>query len=148
MAYPTRGIELVVPSKVDIALGQPWGVNFARRGHEYAVRFYPSGLDIERDGQKVRRWDDVPPAVQAIITKSRDTYSQSMAPEGWAMTYTEVECLHLISEAADLYAMELGLLRPWCAARQAEYHAAHDTARCLFNAASRAYARHRALTQS
>lgn len=78
MAYPTKGIELVVPSKAEVPfLG--WGARFARGGHEYEVRYLPSGLAIERDRAKVRRWDDVPAAVQRLIVKTRETYGAAFA---------------------------------------------------------------------
>jgi hypothetical protein len=76
--YPTRGIELVVPSNAELPfLG--WGANFNRRGHDYGVRFLPSGLSIERDGVRVARWDDVPAMVQKIIVKTREAYAPSFA---------------------------------------------------------------------
>jgi hypothetical protein len=78
MAYPTKGIELVVPSNAELPfLG--WGANFTRRGHDYVVRYLPSGLSIERDGVQVRRWDDVPVQVQKLIVKVRNTYAASFA---------------------------------------------------------------------
>ena len=36
MAYPAKGIELVVPSNAELPF-TGWGANFTRRGHEYAV---------------------------------------------------------------------------------------------------------------
>jgi len=74
MAYPTKGIELVVPSNAELPfLG--WGANFRRGNHDYAVRYLPSGLSIERDGRRVTRWDDLPATVQRLIVKTRETYA-------------------------------------------------------------------------
>ncbi len=73
--YPTRGVELIVPSNAELQItGCGYGVNFSRRGHDYQVRYHASGLAIERDGVKVRRWDDLPASIQAIITKSRSMF--------------------------------------------------------------------------
>ena len=72
MTYPTRGVELIVPSNVELAITRSgYGVNFNRRGHDYEVRYHPSGLAITRDGVKIRRWDDLPANVMTIIIKSR-----------------------------------------------------------------------------
>ena len=76
MAYPTTGIELIVPSKATLPF-EGWGARFARRGREYEVRFLLSGLSITVDGEKVKRWDDVPKRVQQLIIKTRDNYSDS-----------------------------------------------------------------------
>lgn len=78
MTYPTKGIELVVPSNAELPF-TGWGINFNRRGHDYAVRYLPSGLSIERDGKRVTSWDAVPAMAQKIIIKSRDTYGPTMA---------------------------------------------------------------------
>ena len=78
MAYPAKGIELVVPSNAELPF-TGWGANFTRRGHEYAVRYHPAGLSIERDGKRVMRWDDLPSAVQKLIVKTRDTYAATFA---------------------------------------------------------------------
>ncbi len=79
MKYPTKGVELVVPSNAEIAiLGGGMGVNFSRRGHDYEARFYASGLAIMIDGVKARRWDDVPPHAQTIILKSRRTFAPQL----------------------------------------------------------------------
>lgn len=75
--YPTRGVELVVPSNAEIAItGRLCGVNFNRRGHDYAVTFWRSGIMIERDGNKVRSWDELPANVQQVIRKSKATADQ------------------------------------------------------------------------
>lgn len=78
MAFPTTGIELVVPSNAELPF-TGWGANFARRGHEYAVRYLPSRLSIERDGKRVARWDDLPATVQKLIVKTRDNYAAIFA---------------------------------------------------------------------
>jgi hypothetical protein len=76
MAYPTRGIELVVPSKVETEVtGWLATANFNRRGHDYSVQYLRSGLAIERDGEKVRRWDDLPAAVQKIIVRAKANFA-------------------------------------------------------------------------
>ncbi len=78
--YPTRGVELFVPSNAELAvLGGGVGVNFSRRGHDYEVRYYASGLAIECDGAKVRRWDDLPASVQALIVKAKQSFVQPAA---------------------------------------------------------------------
>ncbi len=80
MKYPTRGVELHVPCNADIAiLGGGMGVNFSRRGHDYEARYYASGVTITVDGEKVRRWDDLPASVQAIIVKSKASFIQPSA---------------------------------------------------------------------
>ena len=72
MAFPTRGVELIVQPIVNAKiLGWTYGCNFNRRGHDYHVRLYAGGLYIERDGQQVRRWDDLPANVQTIIRKQK-----------------------------------------------------------------------------
>lgn len=79
MAYPTKGIELVVPSNAETGCaGWHIGIRFCRRGHDYAVDFHASGLAIERDGQKVRSWDELPPNVQAIIRQAKGSYAHSL----------------------------------------------------------------------
>jgi len=77
--YPTRGVELIVPSNAELPM-TGWGVNFSRRGHDYAVRYHPSGLAITRDGAKVRSWDDLPANVQAVIVKSKQSFGPSFYP--------------------------------------------------------------------
>jgi hypothetical protein len=78
MAYPTRGIELVVPSNAETEItGWLATVNFNRRGHDYSVQYLRCGLGIERDGEKVRAWDDLPPAVQKIIVKAKANFAQA-----------------------------------------------------------------------
>lgn len=78
LAYPRRGIELVVPSNAELPF-TGWGANFNRRGHDYAVRYLPSGLSIECDGKRVGRWDDLPKMVQAVILKTRETHAGAFA---------------------------------------------------------------------
>ncbi len=73
MAYPTRGVELIVPTIAEAAI-IGYGVNFNRRGHDYAVRYHATGLSIERDGEKVRSWDDLPASVQSLIRKARNSF--------------------------------------------------------------------------
>jgi len=78
--YPTSGVELHVPSNADIAiLGGGMGINFSRRGHDYEARYYASGLAITVDGEKVRRWDDLPASVQTIIIKAKRSFVQPSA---------------------------------------------------------------------
>jgi len=80
MKYPTKGVELHVPSNADLAVqGGGMGVNFSRRGHDYEARYYASGLAIAVDGVAVRRWDDLPASVQAIIVKSKRSFNLDSA---------------------------------------------------------------------
>jgi len=70
--YPTRGVELIVPSNAERDItGWSHSINFNRRGHDYTAQYHASGLAITCDGAKVRSWDDLPASVQAIIRKSK-----------------------------------------------------------------------------
>ena len=76
MTFPTKGIELIVPTIAETEItGFRCGFNFNRRGHDYAVQCHRAGLSIERDGVKVRSWDDLPANVQKLIVKARDNYA-------------------------------------------------------------------------
>lgn len=78
MAYPTRGIELVVPSNAERAItGRVFTVNFNRRRHDYSATYYMCRWNIERDGARVRRFDDLPKDVQSILVKTKANYAQS-----------------------------------------------------------------------
>ena len=77
--YPTRGVELVVPSNCEREItGYLYGVNFSRRNHDYRVQFHASGLAIERDGKKITDWLDLPDSIQDIILKTRSTYAATL----------------------------------------------------------------------
>ena len=77
-AYPTRGIELVVPSNAEREItGWSHSINFSRRGHDYEVQYHASGLAITRDGLKVRSWDDLPTSVQTIVRKAKNAMSSA-----------------------------------------------------------------------
>lgn len=80
MAYPTRGVELIVPSNAEAAIfGWRYGVNFNRRGHDYAVQFCAAGISVTRDGEEVRRWDDLPGSVQAVIVKAKASFEPTFS---------------------------------------------------------------------
>lgn len=76
MTYPTKGIELVMPSIAEReCTGWLFTVNFNRRGHDYSAALHRAGWAIERDGTKVARWDDVPGMAQKIILKAKESYA-------------------------------------------------------------------------
>lgn len=80
MTYPTKGIELVVPSIAERDItGWLFTVNFNRRNHDYSAKLYRSGWAIERDGKAITRWDDLPAMAQKIIVKAKANYGESAA---------------------------------------------------------------------
>ena len=73
MATEPNSVELIVPSNAERAItGWSHSINFSRRGHDYTAQYHASGLAIERDGAKVRSWDDLPANVQKIIRAQKN----------------------------------------------------------------------------
>ena len=69
--------NLIVPTIAETELtGFIGAVEKTYRGALYRVEFYSSGLAPFKDGQKLRRWDDVPVSVQKAATAGRETLQQ------------------------------------------------------------------------
>lgn len=76
MTYPTKGIELIVPSIAEREMtGWLFTANFTRRGHDYSAKLLRSGWMIERDGAQIKRWGDLPDAAQKIIVKAKANFA-------------------------------------------------------------------------